>query len=59
MNNYPQLKNELLNLQDKLKDPAIFSSQEYPKMAKRMAELEGIIKLFDTQKKPRNSHPTG
>lgn len=50
MNNYPQLKNELLNLQDKLKDPAIFSSQEYPKMAKRMAELEGIIKLFDTQK---------
>lgn len=50
MNNYQQLKNELLNLQDKLKDPAIFSSQEYPKIAKRMSELESIIKLFDTQK---------
>lgn len=41
------LRQELTQLQDRLSDPSIFSSKEYPKLAKRQSELEGIIKLFD------------
>ena len=31
-------------------DPAIFSSKEYPKLAKRRQELEHVTNLFDEQK---------
>jgi peptide chain release factor 1 len=41
------LREELTTLQAKLQDPAIFSSQGYPKLAKRQAYLEGTIDLFD------------
>ncbi len=41
------LREELANLQLKLKDPSIFSDPSYPKIAKRQSELESIISLFD------------
>jgi peptide chain release factor 1 len=41
------LRQELAQLQDRLRDPSIFSSKEYPKLAKRQSELESIIDLFD------------
>lgn len=41
------LREELKELQQKLQDPAVFSSKEYPKLAKRQAYLEETTKLFD------------
>lgn len=42
------LRSELAELQAKLQDPAIFSTKEYPKIAKRQASLETTIKLFES-----------
>lgn len=42
------LRQELENLTERLNDPAIFSTKEYPKLAKRRQELESIVGLFDT-----------
>lgn len=50
------LRGELKNLQAKLQDPDIFSSKEYPKIAKRQSELEHIISLFDERKKLETAH---
>ncbi len=48
MNNKAQeLREELAQLQSKLQDPAVFSSKDYPKIAKRQSLLEEIIRLFD------------
>lgn len=41
------LRQELNDLQSKLQDPAIYSTKEYPKIAKRMSFLEDTISLFD------------
>lgn len=41
------LRAEYKELQDKLQDPGIFSTPEYPKLAKRQSKLEAIISLFD------------
>jgi peptide chain release factor 1 len=41
------LRVEYQELQTRLQDPGIFSSSEYPKLAKRQNKLEGIISLFD------------
>ncbi len=41
------LRTEYEELQNKLQDPAVFSSKEYPKLAKRQSELESIIALYD------------
>lgn len=41
------LRTELTELQGRLQDPAIFSSPEYPKLAKRVSELENVARLFD------------
>jgi len=43
------LRNELQEIQDRLKDPGVFSSPEYPKIAKRQSKLEQIIHLYDEQ----------
>lgn len=43
------LRNEYADLQQKLQDPAIFASKDYPRIAKRQKELEDIITLFDDQ----------
>ncbi|HEY8999373.1 MAG TPA: peptide chain release factor 1 [Candidatus Saccharimonadales bacterium] len=42
-----QLREELTALAERLDDPAIFSSKEYPKLAKRRTELERTLALFD------------
>jgi peptide chain release factor 1 len=45
------LREELHSLQARLQDPTIFSSKEYPQLAKRQAELERVVTLFDERKK--------
>jgi peptide chain release factor 1 len=40
------LKKEYAELQQKLEDPAVFSTKSYPKLAKRSSELEKILELF-------------
>jgi peptide chain release factor 1 len=50
------LREELAVLQTKLQDPDIFSSKDYPKLARRQAELEHIIALFDERKKLEQAH---
>ena len=41
------LKSELSEVQEKLKDPTIFSDPDYPKFAKRQNYLESTIKLHN------------
>ncbi len=50
------LRDELKDLQAKLQDPAIFSSKDYPKLAKRISELEAITNLFDERKRLEEAH---
>jgi peptide chain release factor 1 len=40
------LRQELENLEERLSDPEIFSSKDYPKFAKRRQELEVVLALF-------------
>lgn len=42
-----ELRNELKDLQTKLQDSSIFSTPEYPKLAKRQSELEEVVGLLD------------
>lgn len=41
------LRAEYTELQDRLQDPGVFSTPEYPKLAKRQSKLEAVITLFD------------
>ncbi|MBL8121858.1 peptide chain release factor 1 [Candidatus Saccharibacteria bacterium] len=41
------LRTEYTELQTKLQDPSIYSDPSYPKLAKRQAYLESVVKLFD------------
>ena len=41
------LRAEYAELQTRMQDPDIFSSSEYPKLAKRQSKLESILTLFD------------
>ncbi len=43
------LREELTALQARLQDPAIFSTSEYPKLAKRQSELEAVVELFEAR----------
>jgi peptide chain release factor 1 len=43
------LRQELADLQIKLEDTAIFSTPEYPKIAKRQSKIEHTIKLYEKQ----------
>jgi peptide chain release factor 1 len=45
-----QLRQEFEELQKQMQDPSVFSDPKYPKLAKRAAELEKIIQLFDERK---------
>ncbi len=40
------LRQELTDLQEKLQDPNIFSTKEYPKLAKRQSKLQEMLGLF-------------
>jgi len=42
-----QYKKELAELQEKLEDQSFYSSKKYPKVAKRIAELEEIVGVFE------------
>lgn len=48
------LRSELNDLQLRMQDPAIFSSKEYPKLAKRQKQLEQIVGHFDKITELRN-----
>jgi len=41
------IRDEFKELATRLEDPAIFSSSEYPKLARRKSELDEIVALFD------------
>lgn len=41
------IRQELGELDDKLKDPEIFTKKDYPVLAKRYQEVQSIVKLFD------------
>ena len=45
-----QLREEYKDLQARLGDPGIFSSKDYPALARRQGQLENIINLFDQKK---------
>jgi peptide chain release factor 1 len=49
-NKEQSLRAEYKELQAKLQDSAIFSSPDYPKIAKRQSELEHVLSLFDEKK---------
>lgn len=42
-----ELRSEYQELQARLQDPGIFSSPDYPKLAKRQGKLEALLHLFD------------
>lgn len=46
-NQEKQLREEYEGLQKRLQDPNIYSSKNYPTLARRQAELESLIKLLD------------
>jgi len=50
-----QLRAELAELTERLNDPAIFSSKEYPKLAKRRGDLESTVALFDEREQLKKS----
>jgi peptide chain release factor 1 len=41
-------RQELTSLEAQLQDPGVFSTPEYPKLAKRLSDLQELIVLFDT-----------
>jgi peptide chain release factor 1 len=45
------LRAELKELDGKLQDPAVFSTPQYPKLAKRKSRLDDLVALFDTKKR--------
>jgi peptide chain release factor 1 len=45
-----ELRAEYEGLQAKLQDPAIFSSKDYPTLARRQGQLETVINLFNHKK---------
>src|SRR5687767_2785799 len=45
-----KLREEYEDLQKRLEDPAIFSSKEYPRLAKRQSELQKTIYLFEQRR---------
>jgi peptide chain release factor 1 len=47
------LRAELADLDTRLTDPAIYSDPGYPRLAKRKAELDELIALFDERQKLR------
>ena len=51
MDKEQELRTEYEKLQKKLQDPSIFSTKEYPKIAKRANELSELITLLEEQEK--------
>lgn len=51
-----EFRDELTKIQKQLEDPAIFSTKEYPKLARRQKKLEDIIALFDEKQGLKAAH---
>ncbi len=49
------LRKELEELTERFNDPEIYSTKDYPKLAKRRTELESIIALFDERARLQKS----
>ncbi len=49
------LRQELSDIESRLQDPAIFSSKDYPKLAKRRTTLDAIISLFNEREQLRKN----
>ncbi|MBX4197208.1 peptide chain release factor 1 [Candidatus Saccharibacteria bacterium] len=49
-NQEQKLRQEYAGLERQLEDPAIYSSKDYPKLARRQGELDKILSLFDQKK---------
>ncbi len=56
MDKEQELKHEYEELQKKLQDPSIFSSKEYPQIAKRQQELSRLLEFFERRKKLDEIH---
>lgn len=52
----PQIRQELTKLKDRLNDPNIFSTPQYPGIARRIAQLEAIIGLFNERAKLKEAY---
>lgn len=50
------LRAEQAELAERLSDPAIYSDKSYPKLAKRNAELERILGLFDEKRRLQDAY---
>jgi peptide chain release factor 1 len=50
------LRQELADLETRLSDPAIFSSKEYPRLAKRRQALESLTALFSEHEQLASAH---
>ncbi|HSX33902.1 MAG TPA: peptide chain release factor 1 [Candidatus Saccharimonadales bacterium] len=50
------LRTELAELAEKLSDPAIFATREYPRLAKRRTELEHVLSLFDDKQQLQKAY---
>jgi peptide chain release factor 1 len=46
-----QLRAELVELDTRLQDPAVYGDKNYPKLAKRKSQLDDLIALFDEKTK--------
>ncbi len=46
-NKEAKLRTELVELDQQLQDPAIYSDPKYPKLAKRRSDVAGLVALFD------------
>ncbi len=56
MDKQQELRNELAELQKKLEDTAVFSTPEYPKLAKRLSYLQDTLALFDKKNRLLDVH---
>jgi len=50
-NKESQLRAELVELDQQLQDPAIYSDPKYPKLAKRRSDVAALVELFDKKAK--------
>ncbi len=53
--NAEELQSELQALQSKLDDPSYYSSKEYPKTAKRIAEIEEVLSVRESIERLKSS----
>lgn len=50
-NKEKQLRDELVQIEEQLQDPAIYSDPAYPKLAKRKSQVDSLVALFDEKAK--------